>query len=137
MLLTIMRRVSVVLLAGVSLLFSAYNLFTLVENRDPNAAAKNEASIWENRFEGLKRALPDNVEHVGYVAESDLGEAQYSTMDQFNEFQLTRYVLAPVIVTDGVDFPWIIGNFSARNIWRKTFRETARSPFAGIKLCCL
>jgi hypothetical protein len=114
MLLTIVRRVAVFVLVGISLLFSAYNLFISAKSQDPDAAAKNEVSIWENRFESLKRELPTNVGHVGYISESDLPDGQYSTIDQFNEFQLTRYVLSPVIVVRGVDFPWIIGNFSSR-----------------------
>ena len=136
MLLTIIRRISVVLLVGLSLFFSAQNLSPLWKAKNPQAAvqrilqlfgagnskvaAKNEISIWENRFDSVKQGLPAGVDHVGYVSDGDLDlpSAQNSDSGQINEFRMTRYVMAPVIVQEGIDYPWIIGNFSSINTKR-------------------
>ena len=128
----VIRRGPVVLLVALSLLFSAYNLFVLIEKQDPRAAEKNEVSIWENRLHPLKQELPAGVDTLGYLAEWDLPShqlppgierkgymtewdlpVQYRQIDQLNEFRLTKYVLAPVVVDRGFDTPWIIGNFSS------------------------
>ncbi len=132
MLFAIVRRVSVIALVTISLSFSAYRLFTLAQRWNPQAAEKNEVSVWENRLNSIKHELPADVDHVGYLAEWDFPEqqlppgiertgyttewdlpAQYRQPDTLNEFRLTKYVLAPIIVDRGIDYPWIIGNFSA------------------------
>lgn len=131
MFLLIFRRITVIVLISVCLFFSAYRLFTLAQKWDPRAAEKNEVSIWENRVNSIKQALPSDVDHVGYLAEWDFPEhqlpaglertgyttewdlpPQYRMPDTLNEFRLTKYVLAPIIVNKGIDYPWIIGNFS-------------------------
>ena len=72
----VIRRGPVVLLVALSLLFSAYNLFVLIEKQDPRAAEKNEVSIWENRLHPLKQELPAGVDTLGYLAEWDLPSHQ-------------------------------------------------------------
>jgi hypothetical protein len=105
------RRVSFVLLIALSLSFSAYDLFKLSQNWDPQAAEKNEVSIWENRLQSVKEKLPSGTSHIGYTAEWDIPGATYGKTDQFHEFNLTKYTLAPLIVHRGVEYPWIMGNF--------------------------
>lgn len=110
----VVRRISVILLVLLSLSFGTYRLLMSLNAWDSQAGVKNEVSIWENRFDALRRALPPDVRQVSYVAEWDLPGGQFSEMDQFNEFRLTRYTMAPVVVTQGFDQPWIIANFSSR-----------------------
>jgi hypothetical protein len=114
MFLVTIRRASVILLIATSLSLSVYNLFRLMQNWDSHVGEKNEVSIWENRLHSIKEALPADINYVGYVAEWDLPDGQYGLTDQMNEFQLTKYTLAPAIVRRGIDYPWIIGNFSTR-----------------------
>jgi len=106
------RRSAIILLIALSLLFNTYNLFDMVKNRDPNAALKNEVSIWENRLHSMRQELPADVEQIGYAADWDLPGVKYESADQDNEFRLTKYVLAPVIVNRGLEYEWIVGNFS-------------------------
>ena len=126
------RRFPVLLLVILSLSFGAYNLSGLIQKWDSQADDKNEVSIWENRLHSLKQDLPAGIDSLGYLAEWDLPNhqlpagierkgymtewdlpVQYRQIDQLNEFRLTKYVLAPVVVTRGFDTPWIIGNFSS------------------------
>jgi hypothetical protein len=113
MFLTVLRRISVIFLVGLSLFFSVQSLLPWLRFWNSDAAAKNEVSIWENRFEAVKQNIPSGVEQVGYIAEWDFPGGKDSDTDQVNEFRMTRFVMAPLIVTRGVDFPWIIGNFSS------------------------
>ena len=103
-----------------------------MQHWNPRAAQKNEVSIWENRLHSVQQELPPGVDRVGYLAEWDFPEnqlppgitrdgystewdlpPQYRQIGALNEFRLTKYTLAPIIVERGADFPWIIGNFSA------------------------
>ena len=128
MFLIIVRRISVILLVGLSLLFSVQNLLPLARAaaRNPQLAAQNEVSVWENRFDTVRRALPPGVEHVGYVAEWDLPGVQPSA-DQDNEFRMSRYVMAPVILARGVDSSWTIGNFSTNKKFKDWLSENGGS----------
>lgn len=128
MFLVIIRRISVVLLVGLSLFLSVQNFFPLIRRvRNPQAvAARNEISIWENRFDTVRQGLPAGVDHVGYITEADLDASngqQNLNSDQANEFRMTRYVMAPVIVTQGLGYPWIIGNFSSNIQFKPWLRD--------------
>jgi hypothetical protein len=128
MFLIIIRRISVVLLVGLSLILSEQNLFPLTRRAEnPEVlAARNEISIWENRFDTVRQGLPAGVDHVGYITEADLAlpdGQQNSNSDQVNEFKMTRYVMAPVIVMQGVDYPWIIGNFSSNTRFKSWLQD--------------
>lgn len=119
------RRISFILLITLSLVFSAYQTLALYRSWNPLAAEKNEVSLWENRLQPLKAKLPPDVTQVGYLAEWDIPGAVYGHTDQFHEFNLTVYTLAPLIVRRGADSAWIVGNFgtlSAKKFepWLKT-----------------
>jgi len=114
MVLNLIRRISVIALVGLCLYFGTQRLFGpgWANNNEAQLAAMNEVSIWENRFDTVRHSLPAGVDRVGYISDADLPNAVVSA-DQTNEFRLTRYVMAPVVVNMGVDYPWIIGNFSS------------------------
>jgi hypothetical protein len=131
MIFVLFRRFSIIALVLMSLSFSAYRLFNLARSWNPRVVEKNEVVIWENRLHSIKQELPGDVSRVGYLAEWDFPEnqlppglerngyttewdlpLQYRQIGALNEFRLTKYVLAPIIVEQGSDDAWIIGNFS-------------------------
>lgn len=107
----LLRRFFVVILIVMSLAFSAYQTLNLFHMFHPQVAEKNEVSVWENRLGPLKDKLPPNVTEIGYLAEWDIPDVKYGHTDQFHEFNLTVYSLAPVIVRRGAETEWIMGNF--------------------------
>ena len=131
MFLVIIRRLFVIALIAMSLFFSGSRLFALIKVWSPRTAEKNEVAIWENRLEPVKNDLPAGVNHVGYLAAWDFPEnqlppglerngyttewdlpVQYRQIGELNEFRLTKYSLAPIMVDRGANYDWIIGNFS-------------------------
>jgi len=100
-----------VALAVISLLSGFYAFFfkpPAVLLRDSGAEA------WEQRMKPVKRALPADVWQVGYISDldlvTDLIEQQFFT--ELDEFPLTMYSMAPRLVSRGLNFEWIIGNFT-------------------------
>lgn len=105
------RRISFLLMIALCLIFSAYQSFVLYRHFRPSAAETNEVSAWENRLQPLKAKVPSDTMQVGYLAEWDIPGAVYGQTDQFHEFNLTVYSLAPLIVRRGAQSNWIVGNF--------------------------
>jgi len=71
-----------------------------------------EAAIsWDARMQSVIAALPSDVRVVGYLEAADL-DASVPRQD-VAEFYLTQYALAPVVLKDGADYDWIVGNFGA------------------------
>ncbi len=108
---TKIRRLSFVLLIIVSLSFSAYTTYTSLRHFRPNAGEQNEVSVWENRMQPIREKLPPDVTEVGYLAEWDIPGATYGQTDQYHEFNLTVYSMAPYIVRRGAEHDWVLGNF--------------------------
>lgn len=65
---------------------------------------KDEISLYERRFEALKRALPDSGV-VGYV--TDDGPGSVGAQDYY----LTQYALSPLVVDSSAEHPLVVGNF--------------------------
>lgn len=63
---------------------------------------------YERRFAELREALPARGV-VGYV--NDAGNA-FADLDALQEYFMTQYSLAPVIVVNSVDLPLVVGNLS-------------------------
>ncbi len=60
-------------------------------------------------MQAVRRALPVSILEAGYISDpaSDIELAA-----QMQEYSLTKYALAPVVVRQGVEYEWIIGNFT-------------------------
>ena len=85
---------------------------------DPNRLNQDSASGWENRLRGIKDDLP-KTGIVGYVSEQDYPGASYSATDQDEEFALSLYSLAPVILDRGnTQHELVIGNFAGEDDYR-------------------
>ena len=109
------RRIAIVVLVALSLSLSAYNVFGLLRSPGTQPAKQDEVSNWESRMQPIKHKLPPGTTYVGYLADEDLRPVWAPTNDELVEFDLTRYSLIPIVVQHGVKYPWIIGNFSAKN----------------------
>lgn len=112
----LIRRIALILFITLSLAFSGYQTWVLARSWNPQAAEKNEVSVWENRLQPIKAKLPATVRQVGYLAEWDIPGATYGYTDQFHEFNLTVYTLAPLIVRRGAESEWLMGNFGTRSL---------------------
>ena len=53
----------------------------------------------------VRETLPRSIREVGYLSDPEQSA-------QVQEFFLTRYALAPVVVREGVAYEWIVGNFT-------------------------
>lgn len=109
------RRVSVLLLIALSLSLSVYNIFGLIKSWDSQSVVKDYVSGWESRLQSAKQRIPRGTEYVGYIADEDLREVWSPTNGELVEFDLTKYALIPIIVRHGVEYSWVIGNFSSKH----------------------
>ena len=94
--------VAVGLLILATLLSGYYSLFT---NPSIELVRDDGAAKWEERMQPVREALPPSVREVGYISDPDMTA-------KVQEYSLTRYALAPVVVRMGIEHEWIIGNFT-------------------------
>ena len=79
---------------------------------DPNGLNKDAASMWEERLALLKADLPKEGV-IGYVSEMDYPGVPFGAVDQDEEFSLSQYTLAPLILDRGnTQHKLVVGNFS-------------------------
>ncbi len=77
---------------------------------NPAAIDQDGRSRWEDRLQRLRNDLP-KYGVVGYVSEQDIPGAPFMPIDTNEEFGLTQYFLAPLIVEHGTGYKYVIGNF--------------------------
>lgn len=79
---------------------------------NPNGLNTDAASMWEKRLELLKADLPSQGV-IGYISEMDYPGVPFGATDQDEEFVLTQYSLAPLILDRGsTSHELVVGNFS-------------------------
>lgn len=77
-----------------------------------NGLNQDTATGWEKRLSALREDLPDRGV-IGYVSEQDYPGVPFNIVDQDEEFVLTQYSLAPLILDRGnPHHELVIGNFS-------------------------
>jgi hypothetical protein len=126
----IIRRISVITLVALSLLMNIYYFFVEAQNWHSQSTTQNQVSKWEYHLQSVRNTLPVGTKYVGYVADWDLPGAINTSKQQYTahtEYTLTRYALAPIIVRRGVNYDWIIGNFSSSNF--KNWLKTSIGPY--------
>lgn len=64
---------------------------------------------WEERMKPVRESLPVSVREVGYVSDND-------PVAMIEEYSLTKYALAPIVVRKSANQEWIIGNFTQPGI---------------------
>jgi hypothetical protein len=65
----------------------------------------------DERLQPLREHLPPRGV-VGYASDGWNGNA-FTTVEALQDYFLTQYALAPVIVLRGTDFPLVVGNYRA------------------------
>jgi len=84
-------------------LFSGYYAFFI---NPPKILIQDDGALrWEERMQPVRVYLPQKTHEVGYLADNE-------RTAQVQEYSFTRYALAPVVVRQGVDYEWIVGNFT-------------------------
>src|SRR5204862_4713771 len=100
----------------ISLLSGYYAFFV----SPPRVLVMNDgAASWEARMQPIRDRLPTSVREVGYLSDN-----QSSAI--IEEYSLTRFALAPVVVRQGVNYEWIIGNFTQQG-----FENIIQSQVSG------
>jgi hypothetical protein len=80
---------------------------------NPAGLSQDAETEWEERLSALKGDLPESGV-IGYVSEQDYPGISINPVDQDEEFVLTQYSLAPLILDRGnPHHDLVIGNFSA------------------------
>ena len=78
----------------------------------PQQINQDAASTWPERLRLVQQDLPPSGV-IGYLSEQDYPGAPFSPIGQDEEFVLTQYVLAPLILERGsVQHEFVLGNFS-------------------------
>ena len=99
-------RVKLGALALLGLTALLTNLSYLRESRwgTPSSPSPSKFAAYERRFDELRKALPGRGV-VGYVSD------ETDEFEKTENYYLTQYVLAPLVVVRGADRPWVVGNF--------------------------
>ncbi len=79
--------------------------------QDAEHNASEPVADWEQRMAPLRKALPISIGFMGYVSDSSAACFDCLNIDDQIEFTLTQYALAPIIVSKGIDYEWVVGNF--------------------------
>jgi hypothetical protein len=104
--------------------FSEYYSFFVSPSRE--LIQKDDAAKWEERMKAVRENLPASVRQVGYVSDND-------PVAMIEEYSLTRYALAPIVVRQSVNLEWIVGN-SAQPDFESILGEKITSSFTVKKL---
>jgi len=104
------KTLAIILLAIFCLYFSFQNWMNIQRTWNPSLVLNDPESRWETKILAIK--LPAKIgNQIGYVADWDLNPA-YNPVDQDEEYVLTQYTLAPLIVRKGSGYEWMVGNFT-------------------------
>ena len=125
------QALAIALLAGYSIFSVTRNWVILRENWDPALVSKDPASTWEQRISRIK--LPAGIgNELGYVADWDI-DPTYDPIGQDQEYVLTQYALAPLIVRRGDGYEWIVGNLtlSGADDWLSRKFKDAKIHYYG------
>jgi hypothetical protein len=87
----------------IATLFSGYFSFFVKPQKDLLRA--DSVTRWEERMQSLREALPPSVREVGYLSDNEITAI-------VQEYVLTQYALAPVVVRRSAELEWIVGNFT-------------------------
>ena len=126
-----LQRGIIVLIAFASLYASIQNL---ISTKSLGKIQDDPIADWEQRFKPLKERLPFTRGVIGYISDSSIPGAVYSSANDSGEYVLTQYVMAPIILIQGTGQEWNIGNFGkqAYKIWSQSNHgQFEVIPFGG------
>ena len=90
-------------------LFSNLKLFEQEFNINQDNIGLDSVSMYEEKIKGVRKILPA-YGVIGYVTEREYKGGALSA-DEAMMYFLTQYVLSPVIVVNGTEYDFVIGNF--------------------------
>jgi len=111
-------RTALAALAVVGLL--GYALVTLAQSaalsvaRWPVEQGADPGSGWENRLARLRAELPDHG-LIGYLSEIDVPGLSNDPIDTNQEYVMTQYFLAPLVVQRNANHKLVMANIVAEN----------------------
>jgi hypothetical protein len=109
---TIRRLLQVALIGWVIYSSITQSLSYLISTKERGSLEQDPVTQWETKFVRLKKALPQDTDVVGYLADWDVPGITYNDGNQHGEYVLIQYTLSPVIVARGTDYEWIVGNLT-------------------------
>ncbi len=110
-------------LLGLIIVTSLYaSIQNLIATQDLGSIHDDPVLDWEKRFEPLKEKLPFKRGVVGYISASSVPGASYDSNNDQGEYVLVQYVMSPIIIINGTDQEWNIGNLrsDAYKIWSQS-----------------
>jgi hypothetical protein len=103
--------------------------FTTSINEPSNDTAV--VTNWNNRLSKLIAQIPIKRGFVGYISNEDILGASFSTEDNEEEYVLTQYTIAPLILIRGTDQEWNILNLEPENY--KNWMQKNSEDFEFVK----
>lgn len=88
---------------------AVYSLSIQVNSFDPSNDSEEMVTKWDQHMKPVRDLLPSDVFEAGYLDAASIPNSG-AVFDEA-EFFMTQYALAPVVLTQGYQTPWIIGNF--------------------------
>lgn len=89
-------------------LLSNFQSFRRTKAFDIKPLGKDRITLYEKRFEGLRKMLPANSV-VGYISNKQAKDIRFDP--SAGRYYLTQYALSPVIVAYSVEHQLVVGNF--------------------------
>lgn len=128
-----LQTLAVALLVAASLYSSVQYLRQTLSEWVPEHLERDPVEVWEDRLAPLKADLPMERGTIGYVADWDVPGVAYYYRGEETEYILTQYTLAPLVLARGVEYEWIVANFSpeAAEIWLRSLE--GRYKITGYK----
>ena len=79
-------------------------------------------TLWEVRFQAVKKILPFKRGVIGYLTNSDVPGASFDSNNEQGEYTLTQYTMAPIILVRGDKEEWTLANFNSKafQIWNQS-----------------
>jgi len=102
-----MGKAALLVLLLVALL-SNLRLFRQTANFIPKPLGRDEITLYEKRFEELKKILPSHGV-VGYISNKQAEDIRFDAGAA--EYYLTQYALTPLVVVYSPNYPLVVGNF--------------------------
>jgi hypothetical protein len=101
-------------LAFLSLTLGIFHVWKSWEVWKEMRNTQDPTSSMEERISPVLDNLPQNVMMVGYVDASSVPGSE-TEFDQ-EEFDFLQYSMAPILLQEGLEHPWIIGNFGDEDV---------------------
>ena len=89
-------------------LLSNLRLFRQTLNFAPKPLGTDEITLYEKRFEELKKILPSHGV-VGYISNKEAEDIRFDA--GAGEYYLSQYALTPLVVAYSSNYPLVVGNF--------------------------